>query len=255
MWIDRLARVVHRGGAELKRAIEHTPGIEITPTMWAEAVLEVAAIRRFKSTTRRRLLKTLINHPRFPDLPAHSGNLILRKLVRHQHFCCVPLLVDKGMSLAHDEEGRWAIVSNLNEGIWPPIEKLWPDICEDELMAPKLSGAIMHHTFLSNPSNAEGLVQLQKNDAMLHLFNHSAGRVLNSAMAKMETSTQRELAMRSLATLVEHGWMDVEQVKRSAWDYHRQQPSPVDGLLSEVEALIMSQHTPTAPSLKQARRI
>ena len=164
MWIDRLARVVHRGGAELKRCIEHTPEIEITPTMWVEAVLNVAAARRFKSTTRRRLLKTLINHPRFPDLPAQSGHLILRKLVRDKHFCCVPLLVDKGMSLAHDEEGRWAIVSCLNEGTWPPLEKLWPDICEDELMAPKLCGAIMTHTFLSNPSNAEGLVQLHKND-------------------------------------------------------------------------------------------
>jgi hypothetical protein len=114
---------------------------------------------------------------------------------------------------------------------------------------------VIHSGFLCNPANANGLVQLERCEAMIEALNGTIGKSLNTSIAKIATGNAKELAMRTLATLVEHDWIQVDRVREHARDYHKQSPCPIDDLLSEVEGMAMRRQAPSATIPTMARRI
>jgi hypothetical protein len=255
LWMRQVNTAISRGGGELWRRLGEYGGAVIQPDWWAQMIVDAASQKGVRSAVREHMVRTILDHPRFEPLPDSIQSDVVRTLLRKHQFACFRLLTERGFTLKRDEWGCTAVLSHINEGKWPMLELLWPDICQDQRLGGRVLRVVTSASFLCNPSGAQGMVKLVRTPEAAEIINQAVGRCLSSALAKLDGGKPHALAKRTLAILAQHDWMQIERVREHARDYHRQPTTPIDGFLSDIETMTIAQHTPMASHRKSARRI
>lgn len=254
LWSKTVSDAIRGDGTQLVLAISEQCTAQLDPACWGRAIFE-AATRPGKTAARQRMLTSILEHYRCPDLPEKMQGEILYELVRKRDLSSIPLLIEKGFAFQKDAPGRHLLYQVMHEGIWPMVDVLWPDALRDTNMKKYLHMAMERRQALVGVECALGYTRLAGAKGNRKELNTSLAVSLHGTLLSL-TKKEKEQAATSLVLLAEAGCIDIDGIRRSLSDEIEARMRTVKPFLAEVEARLMDrQAAPDLVSGRPARRI